>query len=55
MEYHKTEQDVNKNIEDIGFSDQGISLFFQYQPEEQLDFLNRHRKKLLEQIHKDQH
>ena len=55
MEYHKTEQDVKKNLEDIGFSEQDISLFFQYQPGEQLNFLNRHRKKLLEQIHKDQH
>ena len=55
MEYHKAEQDVKKNLEDIGFSEQEISLFFQYQPEEQLHFLNRHRKKLLEQIHKDQH
>ena len=53
MEYHKAEQDVKKNLEDIGFSEQEISLFFQYQPEEQLNFLNRHRKKLLEQIHKD--
>lgn len=42
MEYHKTEQDVKKNLEDIGFSEHEISLFFQYQPEEQLDFLNRH-------------
>ena len=55
MEHHKSEQDVKKNLEDIGFSEQEILLFFQYRPEEQLNFLNRHRKKLLEQIHKDQH
>ena len=55
MEHHKTEQDVKKNLEDIGFSEQEILLFFQYRPEEQLNFLNRHRKKLLEQINKDQH
>ena len=47
MEHHKTEQDVKKNLEDIGFSEQEILLFFQYRPEEQLNFLNRHRKKLL--------
>ena len=44
MEHHKTEQDVKKNLEDIGFSEQEILLFFQYRPEEQLNFLNRHRK-----------
>ena len=31
MEHHKTEQDVKKNLEDIGFSEQEILLFFQYQ------------------------
>ena len=45
MEHHKTEQDVKKNLEDIGFSEQEILLFFQYRPVEQLNFLNRHRKK----------
>ena len=30
MEYHKAEQDVKKNLEDIGFSEQEILLFFQY-------------------------
>ncbi len=55
MEYHKEEQKLKKNLEDIGCSEHEISLFFQYQPEEQLEFLNKHRKKLLEKIHKDQH
>ena len=30
MEHHKTEQDVKKNLEDIGFSEQEILLFFLY-------------------------
>lgn len=44
MEHHKTEQDVKKNLEDIGFSEQEILLFFQYRPEEQLNFKQTSKK-----------
>ena len=47
MEHHKTEQDVKKNLEDIGFSEQEILLFFQYRPEEQLNFFKQTSKKIV--------
>ena len=55
MEHHKTEQDVKKNLEDIGFSEQEILLFFQYRPEDHLNFLKRHREKLLDEVVTGQH
>lgn len=55
MKSNVTAKAVQRNLVDAGCSAEETELFLRSGREQQLCFLSKHRKKLLELVHRDQH